>query len=394
MATQLTFSEFLSRNRARAWWMLRPLILRNPPRLLHVRRSQRRTFRERFTKLNDTIIFIVPGYNIVNGGILSIMSIAAEVERLVNHHGAQVLICSFPGDPPLARFTGFTHSQPIFPLDLVLKSVEAGSLVQIHIPEYYVHYFGGQARRLKRVFPDLEFCFNVMLQNVDLAPSHDDVQHLAAVGVVTATTAHKAYASIETARKLGCRLWHWSTFISPEGYERRSLARKRRLIVVSPDEHPRRMEVLRELSRRLPTFDLVVIRNLKYEMYKALIRDAMFSLTFGEGLDGYFVETIFSGGIGCAVFNDRFFSEEYVRLPFVYPDWNVLLQKLAEDILRSVDGRGFEDAQRWQYDVVAAEYGYDKYVSNLRRYYAETNLGWRCAASDGTEEHRPHLGAK
>jgi len=64
-----------------------------------------------------------------------------------------------------------------------------------------------------------------------------------------------------------------------------------------------------------------VIKNLSYKEYKRTIGRAKWAVTFGEGLDGYFVETIFSGGISFAVYNDHFFPDEFKQLPTVFESY-------------------------------------------------------------------------
>ena len=76
--------------------------------------------------------------------------------------------------------------------------------------------------------------------------------------------------------------------------------------MVSPDYDRRRSEVLSRLRSSLPDYKFLTIPGITYADYLAKIATARFALTFGEGLDSYFVETVFSGGLGVAVFNSVF----------------------------------------------------------------------------------------
>jgi hypothetical protein len=60
---------------------------------------------------------------------------------------------------------------------------------------------------------------------------------------------------------------------------------------------------------------------------KRCVSPAKWSLTFGEGLDGYFAATIFSGGNSLAVFNERFFTPAFATMQTV----NALDEPIAYD---------------------------------------------------------------
>jgi len=130
---------------------------------------------------------------------------------------------------------------------------------------------------------------------------------------------------------------------------------KRNLMIVSPDSHPQRETVLRFLGETFPEMEIRVIWDVRFDEYLKLEKLAKWSLTFGEGLDGYFGGVILRGGVGFAVFNETFFTEEYRDLQTVYPDYPTLLGRIADDI-RSLDNR----------DTMAA------YSAKVRALFAES----------------------
>jgi len=87
------------------------------------------------------------------------------------------------------------------------------------------------------------------------------------------------------------------------------------------DGHLLRGEVLQKIAQAFPALRIQIIQDLHYEDHRKLIRRAKWALPFGEGLDSYFGDTIFSGGVAFAVFNDRYFTPEYAKLENVYPSW-------------------------------------------------------------------------
>lgn len=342
-------------------------IRRASPRWLR-RHWLRARARRRAVPSNRAVIFLVPGKDKVNGGILSISSLAEESLTLRAVHGGEVVVCPAPGDRPLLGFTQFDNPHELVDLAAFVQALRPGAEVLIHVPEIHVNRAGHfEALRLRERGIDARF--NILLQNVDLLPRRDDVRRLQALGPVTATTAHKAYSDEATAQAIGCPIHHLSVWLCPERFERTDAPLKERLIMVSPDRHELRHAVLERLSRQLPDYRFEVVRKLTYRRYRALASRARFALTFGEGLDGYFIETIFSGGVGVAVYNDRFFTPKFRGLPCVYDSWDELRERFADDVRRLDAPGAYAAAQSRQFDVTASEYRRDEYLANLRAFY-------------------------
>jgi len=345
--------------------------LKNPVRRELIHAAQRRVLDAGGASPERVIVFLVPGIDMVNGGIMSIVSLADETARLSRIHGAQVYVCTVPGEPPLLRFTRFRNERTLLDFRLLLERIAPGTPVLLHIPEIFVASFVKESPGLLPLLAPLEVEYNVLLQNIDSVPARQEVEGLKRLGPVSFTAAHKSYANAYAGGFCGCPMWHLSVWISPEQYDYRPFQAKKDLVVVSPDHHPERDRILALLRSALPDFEFVVVHKLTYQEYKALVASAKFALTFGEGLDGYFVETIFSGGIGCTVYNSRFFTEEYRSLPCLYRNWQELAQQLPADIARLNREEAFTAPHRLQFQRLADDYSYDSYRGNLERFYRE-----------------------
>jgi len=140
-------------------------------------------------------------------------------------------------------------------------------------------------------------------------------------------------------------------------------------LIVSHDEHPLKEQVLRRIAQVLPELTIQVVKNLSYEDYKKLIRRAKWSLTFGEGLDGYFAETVWCGGVSFAVFNDRFFTPAFAKLETVYPSWEVLMDRMATDLRRLDEPVAYNRCWQQAYDLLNDLYSTDRFRENLRMFY-------------------------
>jgi len=318
---------------------------------------------------SSVIIFLTPSENKVNGGILSIVSLAEETVKLKHIHSSDVFVCSLPAEPSIFKFTKFENSVRIIELNNILARLKEGSSVLIHIPEIFVDKYSAYIKSVTSDYSSLKWRFNILLQNIDLLPQKKSVDILSNIGNVTCTTAHIAYSGNATESRLGCPVHHFSVWCSPERYFYKHFREKENLIVISPDKHPRREEIINYLQGRMPDFDFRVIRKLTYEEYKRLISCAKYSITFGEGLDGYFIENIFSGGIGSSVYNRRFFTDEFVDLPFVYSSWDDFMENFAKDVETSSSFEVYQKIHLQQYNLLSSLYSHDKYVLNLTKFY-------------------------
>lgn len=350
---------------AKDTWLLNPL------RRWIIKRKQRQYIEACDAHFRRLVIFLVPGYDIISGGIMSIISISDETDKILSSHDTDIFVCSLPGEPPLLRYTKFINKAFLCDFQMVISRCDKDANLLIHIPEDYVSQFIRHGLDQLKQYKSLKYNFNIMLQNIDYIPHKTDIDILKDIGSISVTTAHKAYADSRVEELFGCKLWHLSTFVSPEQYEYRSYENKKNIVIVSPDYHHNRSKILESLMSVLHEYEFIVVRKMTYQQYKSLIAEAKFSLTFGEGLDGYFVEPIFSGGIGCAVFNERFFTESYRNLPCMYSSWEELIEMLPRDIKALNNQVKYTQAHLTQFNLLASNYSYQEYQRNLDDFYRE-----------------------
>lgn len=86
------------------------------------------------------------------------------------------------------------------------------------------------------------------------------------------------------------------------------------------------------LKEKLLDYKIQIINNLTLEDYKQLISKSMFTITFGEGYDGYFIEPFLSDSVSFAVYNTTFFPQQFKDAPTVYGSYNEFMDKIIEDI--------------------------------------------------------------
>ncbi len=351
-------------------------MLKNPWRVSHIHRVQKNFMRD----MNDNsetrlIVFMVPGVDAVNGGVMAILSHARESRKLREIHGSRVFICTIPNHPPLARYTRFKNDETLLNIDMLLNHFSNYKQLMLHLPEVHVHEFLKWLEKHGKKISGLRI--NMMLQNIDLCPSLDDISRLKKFASITCTTAHRAYSTYDVEHRLGCPVFHLSVQIDPQKYRRVEYSEKENIIVYSPDFCPEKLKVLAHLRNALPTYEFHEIRGISYEEYLRLIERIKFSISFGEGLDAYYIEPIFSGSIGCAVYNDRFFTSDYRDTDFVYSSWKGFCERFPSDVVQCEEEMIYKEVNTRQFERCAQEYSGEIYREKLRQFYGSIRISQR-----------------
>ncbi len=320
------------------------------------------------------IVFLVPGSDWetgkdkISGGTISIVSVCEETAATQE---AATILCTMRGDHLFTRHEMFENNTPVFRFTQLPLYFNQAEEVLIHIPEFMAAYF---VRSISR--KDLAWLqrmkwvhFNIMNQNIRLMPDKEVIGSLRKIAQeFTITTAHQKYCNTYYRDYYGVPIHKLSVWISPDQYQFKTWRQKENLMVVSPDEKPWKAKILDKLSR-VPGLTITIIRNLTYEQYKALIARAKWSLTFGEGLDGYLIEPVFSGAVGFAVYNEEFFTPDFKGLPAIYNSYEELYERIPEDMHALDNEHGFKACQQEQFNICARYYSRDQYRKNIDAFY-------------------------
>src|SRR6516162_3588682 len=315
--------------------------------------------------------FLVPSWDVCGGGLLSISYFHAETQILLGGLGVAIVASTYPNAPTLKKYTAFPNSMDIFSFTEVITHFKSVEHAILHIPEYFCKDFPSQLSPTERLYLDTipRLQVNIMLQNVDQCKP-DDIEPLRTLtDEITGTTAHDRYSTQEQSTRFGIPLHKLSIFV--DGYEQRRWVEKQDIMVLSPDQHPLRNRVIDIIKKGLPSLELITVENMPYESYRSLIAKAKWSLTFGEGLDGYFAETAWTGGIPFAVYNDRFFMPQFRKLPTVYDTWDELQTWIVGDILKLDHDESYHRAGEPIRQALNELYSCEKYRENIRLFYNE-----------------------
>lgn len=340
----------------------------------------KREFSKEFnSEIKKAIVFIVPGADkdtgkeTMSGGVISILSIAAETKDIFkNNKEVAILVCTHTDDFLLVKYQNIENKFIIYSFNQIVENFKGLEEIIIHVTDYAVtHFVTHQPKKEKKYLAKLKKVhFNIMNQNIKLMPKQHIVNKLKTMyNLVTITTAHQQYSTQYYREFYDVPLHKFSVWISPEQYEFVDYKNKENLLVYSLDFHPLKEEILKSL-RKINGLQLQEIIGLTYSDYKKLIRKAKWSLTFGEGLDGYFIEPVFSGAISFAVYNKEFFTESFKGLQTVYSSYSEMIAKIVEDIeYFESNTNNFKQYQNKQFNLCEELYNSKVYRSNIEKFY-------------------------
>lgn len=300
---------------------------------------------------------------------MAISAYHRESLALRDIHRAKVIMCTVPGEPELLKHTWYENDDYLLNLESVLRGCKQLDYLQLHVPAYAVDQVADWLANSPRELANIkDVHLNVMVQNIDNIRGKN-ISALKQFGRVTGTTSHEGYTTLATREELGVPLHRLSVCNGPERYQPTGYENKDPLLIVSPDHHPLRDVVLQHIAQARPELTIRIIKDLDYEEYMGLTRRAKWSLTFGEGLDGYFVETVYTGGVSFAVFNSRFFTAPFANLENVYDSWESLLEHIATDMERLDEPVAYKKCWQENYTLLGELYSVDQFRENLRQFY-------------------------
>lgn len=291
------------------------------------------------------MVFLVPGADVVNGGLMSICHIAARSQAMREVHGCEVLLVTLPGKATISAFSGFENDRKIFRFEQLETVLDGLEELYIQIPEVYIPAFLEYLEQHPGVFqgiPDRRL--NILNQNIEQMPDVAVTDRLAGYFTgVTQTCAHERYCTAGQRARYKMPL-HLLPADIPSRFYQIPYGEKENLIAYSNDENPHKERVLEELKKGLPEYRFLMIENMAYDEYLRTISRAKWTLTFGEGWDAYYIQPYFSRSIGFAVFNEAFCPERMRASPTAFPDYETLPERMVR-LIREYDREDLYNAK-------------------------------------------------
>lgn len=348
-----------------------------------IRKAQNKQIKNQYYKQIDRlIIFIVDGanwftgYDNISGGILSIASIYAETEKLKQIHGAEVIMVTHPSAHLLLQHTQFPSEITVFRFSQ-LRYFSKLDNVLVHIPEFLF-----QPELIHEITKSFDYLIpetihlNILNQRIDIMPSPSIIQEAKQAGfTITQTTAHEQYSTPEIRNKFGIPLHKLSVYATPERYNFKAPNEKENLILISPDVVEQKQEILNHIKACLPNFTIQIIKDITYMEYLTLIEKAKYMITFGEGLDFYYIETAFSGGVTFAVYNEAFFTKDFKYVSGIHNSYLEMKAEIVETIKKlENDSATYKAFNKDQFNTCHKIYNSKYYKENLINFYKHNYL--------------------
>ena len=324
-------------------------------------------------KAEKIMVIVVPEYPTMSGGIYSMYSISNIANRLKSQHGYEIVLMTRPNSRGLTyyRQQNFRNSEVVFRFDKIMLCQNVKELY-LHIPEY-------AATDFVEFLPDnvLEYLksrdrlyVNILNQNSDLMPEAGQLVKLRDLAdELTQSVAHHAYFSQSFADKYDLPTLLLPAYTDLSAYASSTFDEKEKLIIYSHEEATHKACCLEAIQKQLPDFELVEIRDITFDEYMNYATRCLFSISFGEGFDGYIAQPIYQGGLGFTVYNDDFFpSQEFKRFDNFFESEEQMLEKICDRIKYYADNRqAYMELNAALVDEYDKLYQYDDYVMRVNK---------------------------
>lgn len=301
-------------------------------RVFHV--AQDASFPLDAEKAEALFVILVPEHNEMSGGIYSLFSIAKAAYSMRHKHKYRILVMTRPNaaDHTYLRQTNFRNYEDVFRFEQVVRCRSAKE-IYLQIPEYAAPSFVSSLSDevLEYLRSRRRLYINILNQNTELMPEKKKFEHLRELATeLTQSVAHHSYFGQEFADRYDLPTLLLPAYTDLSGYEPIEFEEKEKLIIYSPDASEHRKPVLEALKKGLPDYRLVEIRSVTFDTFMDLATRCRFSITFGEGFDGYLAQPIHQNGIGFAVYNEEFFpSKELREFPNIFSSESDMIESIV-----------------------------------------------------------------
>jgi hypothetical protein len=336
-------------------------------------RAQDFLFPVEVRKSKRLMVMIVPEHNDMSGGIYSFFSITKHMHAMRRIHGYDVLVMTRPNptNHTYIRLSAFRNSETVYRFEQIMLCDQVEELY-LHIPEYATAVFYDllSPDLLKYLKNRKKLYINIMNQNIELMPeasAFEDLRELATE--ISQSVAHHAYFGQEFADRYNLPTLLLPAYTDLSSYPASALEEKRKLIIYSKDEAPHREACLEILEREFSDYERVEIRDMTFDQYMQLATECQFSISFGEGFDGYIAQPVQQGGIGLTVYREEFFpSKDFLKYYNIFASEEEMVAELASRIRRFASDpelyRSVNKAFKEEHDKL---YSYADYVERIQK---------------------------
>lgn len=324
-------------------------------------------------KTKKLIVYLEPYIPQINGGIMCITNYCCDIRGMPEIDGAVTLLATAPSaHNTFADYTMFDARDHVYRFtQLSAYFTEVESLI-LHIPDCEIYRFlvNVQPEQIAWLqgIPDLQI--NLLDQNNELMPPPKTCDLLRFLtDNITMTCAHAAYANALQRSTYGVPV-HFIPANKNVKYHIYPFEQKENLLVLSPDQHPGREGIIGKILENFPELRVVEIQNMAFNDYLDLIGRAKWVFSFGEGYDGYTIESLLSNTISFTLFNDVFFAPGFVPWPNMFESASQMSEQIVDMMKRLSDRESYMAFLEKTKAACFISCGGVDYLECLRRFYA------------------------
>lgn len=326
-------------------------------------------------KAKNVIIYTTPSWNPIWGGVMSTFSLCKLTREAINKDDTFVCICTLPGlGLTFTKPEHFITEEKVYRFDQIIGNLNECQHLYINIttffPEFFYSYLSKQDKEyIKRIN---KVTINILNQRMDILAPFKKIHNLSLLTKdITMTTASIKHTSQELSNQYSMPIKYLSVWLDLSVYSSVSFKDKKKLILYSGDDCKEKGDVIVSLKKNLPGFDFVLIRNLTFQDCMDLTAQSLFTISFGEGFDGYFIHPLAVKSLGVAVYNTTFFpSEDWKDMPNVFLSFEDLKTNLPTLIYNCLE------TPNLYYEIIDQNvllknqiYSKQKVINNLKDYY-------------------------
>jgi len=325
------------------------------------------------TDQKSLIAFIVPWKARPKAGYMSIISMSATAKMLRHLHHSEVILVTYVGFRTYYKNWYINSPEPVFRFSQIKRFTHLTRLL-IHLPEIYAatFYDSLSARDRKFLSGIKDFHINILNQNICLMPGTEAFVSLRKLSSnITQTTAHDRYANQGTCDRYGVPLHHFSVYLDLSPYPRMDFARTKKTILLSLDKRECRSRIMQMLRADLPDYKLQTVEGMPFAEYMRIVAASKFSITFGEGFDGYLIHAAVLGRLCFAVYNEDFFPDHScIELGNIFLSYEDMVGTITGRIRRlESDEKTYTEIVRQNMLKINQLYNYDRFLDNQNRFY-------------------------
>ena len=305
----------------------------------------------------EKIVFVVPNGCFISGGILSIINMYHIAVGLFPQK--DVFLATLASFQKADTYRDVKTDARVINLKYFLPDwLEQGDKILLHVYEDGLMAFLENIKKMG-LLPKLKnVTLNILNQNQNFMPSEKEVGKYAHYfGKVTMTLAYESNIKDNQCKYLDMAPKHVGAYFEGEDPELVPFGKKENLCVLSDDKHPLKAAVKKKLIENgIEVYDTYPV---PYNEFVRLQKRAKWTVSFGEGWDGYTMGQFNNGGIGFGVYQPEF-AQSYFdagNLPlFLFDSYEEMAERILERIALYDDAGRFEEENRKWVSVMAQSY--------------------------------------